>query len=75
MIKLVGPKTSSLNLVCTDVVDYLGVDDLCMVGSVNLQRNATTKIMHNIVENQYEEVLWTFAGNWKIFQVQVYEKL
>lgn len=75
MIKLVGPKTSSLNLVCEDVVDYIGVDDLCMVDSVNLTRNATTKIMQNVVENQYEEVLWTMSGDWKIFQVLVYEKL
>jgi len=75
MIKLVGPKTSTLNLVCQDVIDYIGVDDLCMVGEVNLQRNATTKIMQNVVEGQYEEVLWTFQGDWKIFQVLVYEKL
>jgi len=74
MVKLVGPKTSELNLVCQDVIDE-GVDDLCVVGSVNLSRNATTKIMHNIVDNEYEEVLWTLSGDWKIFQVLVYEKL
>lgn len=74
MIKLVGPKTSSLELTCLDVIDE-GVDDLCVVGTVNLTRNSTTKIMHNVVDNEYEEVLWTFQGDWKIFQVLVYEKL
>ena len=74
MIKLVGPKTSTLNVVCEDVIDE-GVDDLCVLGSFNLSRNATTKIMHNVVDNAYEEVLWTLSGDWKIFQVLVYEKL
>jgi hypothetical protein len=75
MIKLVGPKTSSLNVVCTDVIDYLGVDDLCLIGSANINRNSTTKIMSNIAEGQYEEVLWSLSGSWKVFQVQIYEKL
>jgi len=80
MIKLVGPKTSTLNVVCQDVIDYQdalngGVDDLCVVDSVNLQRNASTKIIKNIAESQYEEVLWTLNGDWKIFQVLVYEKI
>ena len=74
MIKLVGPKTSSLNVVCTDVIDYLGVDDLCLY-SGGITRNSTTKIMENVAEGQYEEVLWEFSGDWKIFQVLIYEKL
>jgi hypothetical protein len=77
MIKLVGPKTSTLTNVCVDEIDYIGVDDLCLLNGtpVNINRNSTTKIMMNAVDNQYEQVLWTFWGDWKVFQVQVYEAL
>lgn len=77
MIKLVGPKTSTLTNVCTDVIVSDNQTDLCLLEGqpVNLQRNATTKIMYNLADGAYEEVLWTFWGDWKIFQVQVYEYL
>jgi hypothetical protein len=77
MIKLVGPKTSTLTNVCTDVIDYIGTDDLCLLNGtpVHLNRNSTTKIMQNVAENQYEEVLWQFSGDWKVFQVLIYESL
>jgi hypothetical protein len=77
MIKLVGPNTSTLYNVCEDVVVSDNQDDLCLLEPqpVNLQRNATTKIFSNLADNEYEEVLWTFWGDWKIFQVQVYEYL
>jgi hypothetical protein len=77
MIKLVGPKTSTLTNVCTDVIDVIGVDDLCLLNGtpVHLNRNSTTKIMQNVAENQFEEVLWQFSGDWKIFQVLIYEAI
>ena len=77
MIKLVGPKTSTLTNVCTDVIDVIGVDDLCLLNGqpVHLSRNATTKIMQNVAENEFEEVLWQFSGDWKIFQVLIYEAI
>ena len=77
VIKLVGPKTSTLTNVCTNVVVSTNADDLCLLEGqpVHLTRNATTKIMKNLVDNAYEEVLWTFWGDWKVFQVQVYEAL
>lgn len=31
--------------------------------------------MQNVADNQYEGVLWTWSGNWKVFQVLIYEKL
>ena len=74
MVRLLGPKTSTLHLVCTDIIDE-GIDDLCLIDSVHLQRNSTTKIMENVVDNEYEEVLWEFSGNWRIFEVRIYEKL
>ena len=74
MIKLVGPKTSTLNVVCTELIDE-GVDDLCLIGSANINRNSTTKIMENVADGYYENVLWSLSGDWKVFQVLVYEKL
>ena len=73
-VRLLGPKTSTLNLVCTEIIDE-GTDDLCVVGAVNLQRNATTKIMQNVFDNEYEEVLWSLSGNWRIIDVRIWEKL
>ena len=77
MIKLVGPKTSTLTNVCTDVIDYIGIDDLCLLNGTpqHLNRNTTTKIMNNVAEGQYEEVLWQFSGDWKVFQVLIYEAI
>jgi hypothetical protein len=74
MIKLVGPKTSALNVVCQDVVVSDNQDDLC-VYSGGITRNSTTKIFSNLVDNEYEEVLWSLSGDWKVFQVLVYERL
>ena len=74
MVRLLGPKTSSLSLTCTEIIDE-GADDLCLVGTVNLKKNAMTKIMSNIVDNEFESVLWEFQGDWRIFEVRIYEKL
>jgi hypothetical protein len=73
MIKLVGPKTSTLDVVCTWVLNQ-GPNDLCLY-SGGITRNSTTKIFQNVADNQYEGVLWTWSGNWKVFQVLIYEKL
>jgi hypothetical protein len=73
-VRLLGPKTSNLNLVCTEVIDA-GVDDLCVIGSANLQRGATTKIMSNVFDNAYEEVLWSLSGDWRILDVRIWEKI
>jgi hypothetical protein len=74
MVRLLGPKPSTLQIVCQEIVEE-GADDLCVIaGPVNLKRNAMTKIMSNIVDNEYEEVLWSLSGNWRIFEVRIYEK-
>jgi len=77
VIKLVGPKTSTLTNVCTNVVTSDNAADLCLLTGqpVHLTRNSTTKIMKNLADGVYEEVLWEFWGDWKVFQVQVYEAL
>ena len=74
MVRLLGPKNSSLTLTCQEVIEE-GADDLCLVDTVNLSRNSTTKIMENVVDNAYEEVLWSLSGDWRIFEVRIYEKL
>jgi hypothetical protein len=76
MIRLHGPPTDSLSLTCTDVIDE-GVDDLCLVGTVQGQRGGFTKIMENVFDNAYEEVLWTLetSTNFRNAEVRVYEKL
>ena len=76
MVRLLGPRTSTLTLTCDDILTDQGlVDDLCVIGTENLQRKAMTKIMENIVENVNEGVLWTMSGDWRIFEVRIYEKL
>jgi hypothetical protein len=70
-------RTSSLSLRCKDLVDAGPNDDLCIIDDVlvPINRNVTTKIMANIVDNEMEEVLWSFQGDWRIFEVRIYEKL
>jgi len=76
VVRLLGPKTSTLSIRCKDVVEA-GADDLCVLDDVTvaINRNVTTKIMSNVVDNEVEEVLWTLSGDWRIFEVRIYEKL
>ena len=77
-IRVLGPNTSKLKFVC-DVVNNPNVpagEDLCVIDNVNLDKSKSfTKVMKNIAEGEFEEVLWTFdsTGTWKIFQVWVME--
>ena len=72
-IKILGPKTSSLNLVCT-VIAQSGSDNLCMIDSATFKKgNSFTKVMSNLADNTLESVLWSLSGDWKIFQVRLYE--
>ena len=77
-IRVVGPKTSTLKFACTEVVNATLTEgeDLCVQDEVNLDKSKSfTKVMKNIAEGEYEEVLWTFDSTktWKIFQVRVYQ--
>jgi hypothetical protein len=75
VIRVVGPKTSALNFVCTVVTQSAG-DNLCMIDSATFHKgNSFTKVMSNIADNTFEQVLWTLSGDWKIFQVRLYELL
>jgi len=85
-VVLRGPKTSTLNLVCDDIVDGQPtdpptgdtgpVDDLCEIGTANLTRGNGQDIVRvhsNIAEDTFEDLLWTFDGDWRVFQIKVYE--
>ena len=77
-IRVLGPKTSQLNLVCdviTNPTETPG-EELCVFDEINLDKSKNfTKVMRNIAEGEFEEVLWTLSGDWKIFDVRVYEWL
>ncbi len=73
-VRVLGPSGTSLDLSCVEVIDA-GTDDLCLISTENLQKGAMTKIMENVVDNQYENVLWYLSGSWRIFEVRIYEKL
>lgn len=73
-IRVQGPITSELNLVCTVIAQSLN-DNLCLVGGVQKfsKGNSFTKIGVNVADNAFESVLWTFFGDWKIFDVRLYQ--
>jgi hypothetical protein len=76
-IRVVGPKTSNLRFACLALYDDVvgGGEDLCVIDNVNLNKSKNfTKVLKNIADNDFENVLWTFdsSGTWKIFQVRVH---
>jgi hypothetical protein len=76
VIRVLGPKTSALNFVCTELVNptLTPPEDLCVIDSGTFHKgNTFTRVMQNIAEGEFEEVLWTLSGDWKIFDVRVYE--
>jgi hypothetical protein len=73
VIRVQGPLISQLNFVCTVVTQSAG-DNLCMIGSGTFKKgNSFTRVITNIANNTFEQVLWTLSGDWKIFQVRLYE--
>jgi hypothetical protein len=73
VIRVLGPVSSSLNLVCTVVVQSAN-DNLCMIASGTFKKgNSFTKVMMNVADNEFEQVLWSLSGDWKIFQVRLYQ--
>lgn len=75
-IRVVGPRNNFLDLVCTEVVDFIGVDDLCLIDQTTIHKgNSFTKVLQNVAEGEFENVLFELDGDWKIFQVWGYEDL
>src|SRR5262249_30430621 len=59
-IRVMGPATSSLNLVCAEVVQSLN-DNLCLIdGAQTINKgNSFTKIGFNIADDEFAQVLWS----------------
>lgn len=77
-IRVVGHQNSRLDLACEEVVnpDLAGAnnEDLCIYDFVSIHKSSSfTKVTKNIAESEYEEVLYTLDGDWKIFQVWLME--
>jgi hypothetical protein len=73
-VRVVGPVSSSLGIVCTDVIDVNSVN-LCLIGSATLSKSKTfTKITSHLADTVFSQVLWTLdpSTNFKIAQVDVY---
>ena len=74
-LRVMGPVTSQLNFVCTVVVQSLN-DNLCMITSDTFKKgNSFARIGTNIADEAFAQVLWDFSGDWKVFQVRLYELL
>jgi hypothetical protein len=74
-VRVVGPKNSSLGLVCTDVLDVNTVNS-CLLGTYNLSKGKTfTKVTTHLFDTVFSQVLWTLqpSTNFKIAQVDVYQ--
>ncbi len=78
VLRVMGPKTSALNFVCTELTnDKITPDeDLCVIDETTFKKgNSFTAVMKNIADDDYEQVLWQLSGDWKIFQVRLYQLL
>jgi hypothetical protein len=76
-VRVHGAATDTLDLRCEDVID-VGVDNLCLIDTVRLSKGKSlTKIMWNIFDNGYEEVLWTLetTTGFRNAEVRIYERL
>lgn len=75
-IRVLGPRTASLDFVCQDVIDVNGVNE-CLISGVPLSHSKSfTKVTSHLFDTLFSEVLWTLdpSTNFKIAQVDVYEQ-
>jgi hypothetical protein len=74
-VRVVGPKSSSLSLLCQDVLDVNGVNS-CLLGTYNLSKSKVfTKVTTHLFDTALSQVLWTLdpSTNFRIAQVDVYQ--
>jgi hypothetical protein len=75
-LRVLGPVTSSLGVVCQDIVDLNNVNE-CLIDSATLSHSKSfTKITSHLADTIFSEVLWTLdpSTNFKIAQVDVYRQ-
>ena len=73
-LRVLGPVTSSLGIVCQDVVDVNNANE-CLIANATLSKSKTfTKITSHLADTVFSQVLWTLdpSTNFKIAQVDVY---
>jgi len=77
-VRLHGKSGHYIDLECENVLedpDDPG-NDLCLIANERISKGKSfTKIMSNLAEDEFEQVLWEWDGDWKIFEIRVYEWL
>jgi hypothetical protein len=77
-VRVHGKAGHYIQLTCDNVIedpDNPG-NDLCLIDTETIGKGKSfTKVMNNLAEDDYEEVLWSWDGDWKIFEVRIYEWL
>ena len=72
-IRVMGPANSSLNLTCA-MQTILNTENLCLITTQSFKKGSSFwKVMQNLANDEFANVLWTLSGDWKIFQVRLYE--
>ncbi len=77
-VRLHGPKDSYLSLICSETADEDIDDNFCVLPDLNVNKTGKTnfhKILKTISDGYYEEYLLTLSGDWKIFEVRLFENL
>ena len=72
-VRLHGPLSSSLSILCNEDADIDIAEDLCLVGTV--KRHKHTRFTQNLVADGLEGVTWTLdsATGYRNVDVRVYE--
>ena len=78
VLRVLGKKTDSLRLTCTNVIVSDNQDDLCLIDTETLRKGKVfTKIMTNLFDDELEQVLWTLetSTGFRNANVRVYERV
>lgn len=78
-VRLLGPYDSTLSIVCEEVEDEGNDDQFCVLpNTTNIHKTGKTnfnQILRTVSDGAYEEYLWSLSGDWKIFDVRIFENL
>ncbi len=78
VLRVHGKATDSLSLTCTNIIESTNADDLCIIDSETFGKGKSfTKIMTNLFDDEYEEVLWSLetSTGFRNAEVRVYERI
>lgn len=77
-VRVYGKAGHYIDLTCENVIEDQTDpgNDLCLIDSELIGKGRSfTRVMNNLAEDEFEQVLWEWYGDWKIFEVRVYEWL